>query len=332
MTRIKIFVGLVLVVAVMMAVTGTALAAPTLGTVTATATPGITPVVTANPLAPIVGSLQTITLSSDANNVTTVAVTLLDANNVTQTVTLSLDQAVTLGLVSLDANLVPSVVETQLGRTITLQPTAPTTLPVPTPEVIQNPVGAAIAAFFDLDGSVVEELHQNGMGYGLIAQACWNSYVLTGDASRCSEIAEAKKSGDFSAIELPGGGTASNWGQLKNALSEHGRSTQNLGGIISGRAESLLPTALPSPVATSQPAILAQPATGNGNNQGNGNNSNGQGNGNGNGNGNGQGDGNGNGNGNGQGDGQGNGNGDDQGNGNGNGNGNGEGNGKGPNK
>ena len=283
MLKIKMIAGLVLVTVVLIAMSSTALAAPNAGTFSA--------VVTATPPAPIVGTVQTITIKTDANNVTTVEVTLLDQNNVIQTVTLSLADAVTLGLVTLDANNVPSVNNAMIGQSVTVQPPAPTDT-----ETAQNPVGAVIASFFGLDYSVVDGFHQDGTGYGVIAQACWMSYELNGDASACADILEAKKSGDYSTVLLPDGtfSTATNWGQFKKETSGHKSPGQTLGAIVSGHAKpivTLTPEASPSPEPSAAPSTNTNPSLGNdnsgngnpgqGNGNCNGNNNNGNGNGNG---------------------------------------------------
>jgi hypothetical protein len=233
---IKTFASMALMVVVLIAMSSTALAAPNPNTVSLE--------VTATPPAPVVGIVQTITIKTDANNVTTVEVTLLDQNNVIQTVTISLDEALALGLVTLDANNVPIVNTAMIGQSVTVQP------PTPTTEPMQNPVGALIASFFGLDPSIVNGFHEEGSGYGVITQACWMSYELKGDASLCSDILAAKKSGDYSALGLPDGTTATNWGQFKKVVSENKGKMHNLGVIVSGRADPLattIPTISPLP-------------------------------------------------------------------------------------
>jgi hypothetical protein len=273
MLRTKLLAGLGVMMVVLIAITSTALAAPNVTTFNAEVT--ATPATTTTPTASITGTVQTITPKTDANNVTTVDVTLLDQSNVTQTVTLSLADAVALGLVTVDANNVPTVNTAMIGQSVTVQ--SPTTTPT---ETVQNPVGAVIASFFGLDYSVVDGLHQDGTGYGVIAQACWMSYELNGDASACANIVAAKKSGDYSAFTLPDGSTPTNWGQFKKAASDHKNFGQTLGAIVSGHAD---PIGTQTPDGTPAPSTLTQPQNGNGNpnHPGNGNGNNGNGNGNG---------------------------------------------------
>jgi len=121
----------------------------------------------------------------------------------------------------------------------TEEPTAePTEEPTPMPTL--HPVASALAEFFaeklGLDYDTIMGYHEDGMGFGVIAQACWMSYALEGDAELLGDILEAKKSGDFSTITLPDGGTAKNWGQFKKAVLGSDKAKKNLGAIMSGRA------------------------------------------------------------------------------------------------
>lgn len=174
----------------------------------------------------------------------------------------------------------------EITATPTASPVGTVQSPTPTPtsaEIAQNPVGEVIASFFGLDYSVVEGFHQDGTGYGVIAQACWMSFELKGDASACADILAAKKSGDYSAIVLPDGTTATNWGQFKKAVSAHKGPGQTLGAIVSGHAIPIstpTPEVSPSPEPSSGPSTFTQPGNGNGN-PGNGNPGFGNGNGNG---------------------------------------------------
>ncbi|HEY3312517.1 MAG TPA: hypothetical protein VGK00_12830 [Anaerolineales bacterium] len=154
----------------------------------------------------------------------------------------------------------------------------PTVTPTVTPtQVSVNPVSSLIAFFFGVDPTQVDGFHQDGSGFGEIAQACWMSYQLKGDGSECGSILAAKKSGDYSNLGLPDGVTVSNWGQFKKAVSEK---KNNLGSIVSGHADSILTstpeataettgTPEPSLSATPGPATLLEALFGNGNGNGN---------------------------------------------------------------
>src|SRR5512140_422396 len=103
MSKTKLLAGVLLVLAVLLAQVGTALAAP--------ATQDTTP---------ISGTIQSVTTETDTSNVTTVLVTFLPAGGTAyQTVRLSLDTAVLLGLVSVDPNTNTAVVDqTKIGQTV----------------------------------------------------------------------------------------------------------------------------------------------------------------------------------------------------------------------
>ena len=183
---------------------------------------------------PITGTVQSITAETDANGVTTVLVTLLDEQGATQTVRLSVEAAVTLGLVTLDPTTQePIVDETQLGQTVEIDPTTV----IPEEEEAVHPIAALLASFFGEDPSVVNGYHEDGFGFGVIAQAMWMAEGLNGDASTAGLILEAKESGDYSAFVLPDGSTPTNWGQFKKAAM--GKDKKNLGIIVSGHAEDL---------------------------------------------------------------------------------------------
>jgi hypothetical protein len=194
---------------------------------------------------PITGTVQSITTETDANGVTTVLVTLLDDQGSTQTVRLGLEAAVTLGLVTLDPTTQePSVDETQVGQTVEIDPT--TVIPEEITEESVHPIAWLLAEFFGADPAVVDGYHEDGFGFGVIAQALWISRNLTGtedapgDASLAEEILIAKESKDFEAFfeahpeYVIDGNIPSNWGQFKKALSDK---KNNLGVIVSGQED-----------------------------------------------------------------------------------------------
>jgi hypothetical protein len=181
---------------------------------------------------PITGTVQSITTETDASGVTTVVVTLLDDQGATQTVRLSVETAVTLGLVTLDPTTKePIVDQTKVGQTVEIDPTTV----IPEEEEAVHPIAALLASFFGVEASVVNGYHEDGFGFGVIAQAMWIAKGLNGDASTAGLVLEAKESGDYSAFVLPDGSTPTNWGQFKKAAL--GKDKKNLGIIVSGHAE-----------------------------------------------------------------------------------------------
>jgi hypothetical protein len=113
----------------------------------------------------------------------------------------------------------------------------------------EHPVASALAEYFaetlGLDYETVMGYHEeDGMGFGVIAQACWMSFMLNDpddlNAPKITpgEILEAKKAHDFSTITLPDDieETPKNWGQFKKAALGNEKAKKNLGAIMSGRA------------------------------------------------------------------------------------------------
>jgi hypothetical protein len=220
----------------------------------------------------ITGTVQSVTQSTDTSGKTVFVVTVLDSSGTTQTVQVTPQTAVTLGLVTDNLDGTYTVNSTAVGSTVTIDSSMVYTDPCVLPEGSNQPVGAALTSFFckglGLDYTTLETLHTDGFGYGEIAQACFMAEALGGDSTMCSDILMAKQNNDYSSLTLPNGETATNWGQLKKlVLDGYVKSVVNLGGVMSGRADSSNP--LPS-----------ADAHGNGNANGHGN-SGGNGNGNG---------------------------------------------------
>jgi hypothetical protein len=197
---------------------------------------------------PITGTIQSITTETDTNGVTTVLVTVLDGQGATQTVRLSIDTAVALGLVTLDQTTqAPVVDQAQIGQPVTIDPATVIPDQQPTEESF-HPIAWLLGEFFGEDPAVIEGYHEDGFGFGVIAQALWISRNVTGtedtagNASLALQILQAKQSGDYSNITLPDGTTLTlpdgtvptNWGQLKKALLNK---KNNLGVVISGKAD-----------------------------------------------------------------------------------------------
>jgi hypothetical protein len=217
MLNTKLFASILIVLAVLFGQVGHVAAAPQVQDTT-----------------PITGTVQSITTETDANGVTTVLITLLDDQGATQTLRLSVETAVTLGLVTLDPTTQEPVVdETQVGQTVEIDPTTV----IPEEEEAIHLIAAILASFFGEDPSVVNGYHEDGFGFGVIAQAMWIAEGLNGDASTAGLILEAKETGDYSAFVLPDGSTPTNWGQFKKAAL--GKDKKNLGIIVSGHAEDL---------------------------------------------------------------------------------------------
>jgi len=201
----------------------------------------------------ITGTIESIVLETDAEtDTTTVVVTLVDEFGETQTVRLSVDDAIALGLVSDDGSG-PVVDESQIGEEVAIDPAS--VIPDETTDEILHPVGSALSNFFTdllgVDYDMIMEYHDDGVGFGVIAQALWMTNALNqaGDTELSPEelatlfgnILDAKKNKDFDSlgITLPDGSTPTNWGQFRKAvMSDREKSKENLGAIMSGRADN----------------------------------------------------------------------------------------------
>lgn len=109
-------------------------------------------------------------------------------------------------------------------------------------EETEHPVGSRISEFFSdllgVDYETIMSYHDNGAGFGVIAQALWMTNALDGDADTFAAIMEARQSKDFSGFTLPDGSTPKNWGQFRKAvMSDKDKAKKNLGAIMSGRAD-----------------------------------------------------------------------------------------------
>jgi len=195
----------------------------------------------------ITGTIQEITTETDANGVTTVLVTLEDDQGIIQTVRISDVTADELGLFDLTTQ---KPVLTQIGQPVVINPTTLIPDEEPTQEAV-HPIAGLLAAFFFPDdpdmASVVDVYHEDGFGFGVIAQALWMSKTITEtaeedatlkDATLAGCILQAKRDGTYDAcFDFGGDPVPTNWGQFKKALREN-KEKHNLGTIVSGQAEN----------------------------------------------------------------------------------------------
>ncbi len=226
---------------------------------------------------PTSGVIQSIVLETDpTTGITTVVVALMDNEQVVEMARISQETAMALGLVVLDEDGNPVINNRVLGGPIEIDPAEI----IPDQEQPQHPIASALATFFSnvpgLDDKIIIKAHEDGAGFGIIAQALWLTNKLEGNAEIFKAILDAKRTGDYSAFILENGTTPRNWGQLKKAILEE---KSGLGIVMSDKEHNGNNAG----------------GNGNGNNNGGGNGIN---NGGGNGNRNNNGDGNGNGNGN----------------------------------
>ena len=182
---------------------------------------------------PVGGIVQSITLEADTvTGVTIVSVALMDADDGLQTVRVSLEKAIAQGLVELNGDGKPVINNSALGNPIEIESSSL----IPTREENEHPIANALATFFStvdgIDYEMIMTAHEQGVGFGVIAQTLWLTTRLEGDAEIFRELIYAKQTGDFSAFVLEDGSTPENWGQLKKAILEKDKK-KGLGVILS---------------------------------------------------------------------------------------------------
>ena len=182
---------------------------------------------------PISGVVQSITLDADTiTGVTIVSVDVVDNDQAVQNIRVSLESAIALGLVVLNEDGKPDINNLALGRPVEVE----ASIVIPSETKSQHPIGSALATFFSdiegLDYETIMAAHEQGVGFGVIAQMLWLTTRLEGNAEIFEELIHAKQTGDFSAFILEDGSTPQNWGQLKKAILEKGKKN-NLGVVIS---------------------------------------------------------------------------------------------------
>ena len=189
--------------------------------------------------ATITGTILEITTETDSNGVTTILVKLEDDQGVISTVRISDVTAAGLGLFDLTTQ---QLVLTQVGQPVVIDPTTVIPDEEPTEEDV-HPIAWLLAAFFGEEATVVDQYHEDGFGFGVIAQALWMSRNLTGtedetgDASLADEILQAKEDHDYSAFTdfFEDGFVPTNWGQFRKEILQK---KNNLGVIVSGQADT----------------------------------------------------------------------------------------------
>jgi hypothetical protein len=186
---------------------------------------------------PVSGIVQSITLETDpTTGVTIVILDIMDGDLDAQTVRVSLKTAIALGIVVLNGDGKPEINHAALGTPVEINPTEI----IIAKEEDQHPVGSALATFFaDIDGldyETIMDAHEQGVGFGVIAQVLWLTRKLEGDAEIFNTLVIARETGDYSGFTLEDGSTPESWGQLRKAVLERGRN--GLGMVISIHEDS----------------------------------------------------------------------------------------------
>ncbi|MBN1305988.1 MAG: hypothetical protein JXA13_16245 [Anaerolineales bacterium] len=192
----------------------------------------------------LAGTVQEVVIQTDeATGDATVVVIVLDENGTPQSVSIPMETAVEFGLVTLDEEGNFAVNNEAVGQEIDMDPEETIDEPEPA-EGTEHPVGSGLVKFFSdlvgVDYDTVMSYHEDGMGFGTMAQALWMTNKLGGDTDLFAAIVDAKMSGDFSAVTLPDGSTPKNWGQFKSAVMKDGeKSKENLGAVMRDKDNDL---------------------------------------------------------------------------------------------
>jgi len=170
---------------------------------------------------PITGTVQRITLETEpTTGITIVIVEVAGKGQALQIVRISQKTAEDLELVAvvLDGDGKPVINNLALGQPIEIDPATV----LPNTEEKRHPVGDALTTFFSdiagLDYNTIMTVHEEGAGFGVIAQALWLTTKLGGNSTTFQGILEAKKSNDYSTFTLADGTVPKNWGELRKAI------------------------------------------------------------------------------------------------------------------
>ena len=181
------------------------------------------------------GIVQSITLETDANTAMTTVIVEVRKGQETQTVRISQETALKLGVVVLDDDGNPVINELALGKHIEIDMTTA----LPDQKEKPHPVGAALATFF-FEGLSIEseelyaaimDAHNEGVGFGMIAQVLWlSNEIPEGSLADFQTLLIARQNNEYSGI-LVDGSTPQNWSELRTAILE-GKKVKKLGNVM----------------------------------------------------------------------------------------------------
>jgi hypothetical protein len=171
------------------------------------------------------GIVQSLTLETDAaTGITTVIADLVDGNGSLQRIRVSQKTAIALGLVVLNEDGKPGINDLALGLRVEVNRKDLIVVEARS----EHPVGSALATFFSeiagIDYEMIMSAHEQGVGFGVIAEALWLTTKLKGNSDVFEALLYAKQTGDYSNFTLErDGSTPKNWGQLRNAILDTGQ-------------------------------------------------------------------------------------------------------------
>lgn len=188
----------------------------------------------------ITGTVTALACGTDSEGNTIILVTLEDAEGASQTVSIDLVTADNLGLVTIGENDLPDCSAEAFTAILDAAAEEGLVVTIDLEDESAHPISVVLAAFFDVDASVIDGYHEGGFGFGVIAQSLWMSQNMSGDASLTADILEAKQDKDFESFFenhpeylAEDEAVPTNWGQFKKSVSDK---KNNLGSVISGQA------------------------------------------------------------------------------------------------
>lgn len=179
------------------------------------------------------GAVQSITIETDTTTgMAVVIVTVLDTDAVLLKVRIDEKTAMDLGLVLFDGDGKLIINNSALGRSVEIKPE----MVLPDQGENQHPVGNVLATFFSniagLDYDTIMRTHNNGTGFGVIAQALWLTTKLEGNAEVFQALLRARETGDYKEFVLEDDTIPRDWAELRKAILD-GKRVKNLGSVMS---------------------------------------------------------------------------------------------------
>lgn len=192
----------------------------------------------------VAGTVTALECGTDSEGNTIILVTVEDAEGTSQQAGISVELAVSLGLVNLDEGGMPDCDPEEFTAILDGAPEEGLEVEIPSGDIIpvdvgeeemKHPVGYALSLFFEeiADYEAIMEAHENGAGFGVIAQALWMTSQMESEID-FADVLLAKETGDYSNFVLEDGSTPQNWGQLKKAFLNKAEKN-NLGSVMSDK-------------------------------------------------------------------------------------------------
>lgn len=178
------------------------------------------------------GTIQSITLETySTTGMTVVIVTVLDSDQLFQTVRIGEKSAKDLGLVMFDGDGRLIINDSALGQQIEISPE----MVLPDKDEERHPVGNALATFFSnisgLDYETVMLAHNAGVSFRVMARALWLTRKLGGNVNVFQALLLARETGDFRDFTFEDGTVPKSWVELRKGIYE-GKKLENLDNLM----------------------------------------------------------------------------------------------------